>query len=774
MVWILPLIVLLQPAVEPRPWLGVSLTVHAAEIRVGERVFKHGIELQRVVPDSPAARAGLEAGDIVLAAAGMDFDCPTDDLLGRFRAAIAAHEIGETFELQVLRDGVERCATVNGQTLEDTAVWQDPEAHAAGREPGTRLAITFERVRALRSFAVVLGPAPLEANAIRSLPENDAIFPRPPAHLDEERLADALVKRFDVQAEYDDLRHRLAGLVERGDALRLPRFAYALREPFALPALSRRLADVPESLPQMLGHAATWLDVGIEPEAAPALRLGLTPEEHAQQIETVLVEANTLYEQALARLSDEERAFIEQAVTEMGMALIEDLMVLRIPDQERLEKVRRLVELAARVDRRKLIAAAVRLSPLIAREYLDGLRDDLAGRAPGIILRHDTPLGPIILAGTGQSWFREPAAVLIDLGGDDFYTHASRRPFSVVIDLGGNDQHQATFEFAQGFGLCGIGLLFDEAGNDRYIARRWAQGSAAFGVGVLVDRAGDDVYRAADYSQGAAFCGVGLLVDAGGLDRYEAPRYAQALGMPGGFGALIERDGDDHYYCSGRDLTGYGTEGIFDAFGQGFGVGFRGLASGGIGLLVDDAGDDVYEGGNFAQGGGYYFGWGCLVDRGGDDQYLGSRYAQAHAAHQAIGYLEDHAGNDRYLARRGVGQSCAWDQSVSTLIDRQGDDVYSGGGFCLAASAHNGFAVLVDCAGRDRYERHKGQARAHPNDYHGGTCFSLLLDLGGGADAYPGQDRNGTVNHANQHGFFADLPGDLDDALAHFEEHVGQ
>ena len=83
----------------------------------------------------------------------------------------------------------------------------------------------------------------------------------------------------------------------------------------------------------------------------------------------------------------------------------------------------------------------------------------------------------------------------------------------MIIDLAGNDLYQATFNFAQGFGHCGVALHYDESGDDRYVAQRWGQGSAAFGVGVLIDRDGDDYYRGSDYTQGVALCGVGLLID---------------------------------------------------------------------------------------------------------------------------------------------------------------------------------------------------------------------------------------------------------------------
>lgn len=756
---------------QPRPFLGVSMTVHSAEIEVDDQTFKHGIRIETVVPDSGAYAGGLRAGDILVGVGGVDFDCKPDELLPRFREKIGSAKIGDSLELTVFRDGVDRRATLDGAPFDDEAVWDDPDQHIRDRDRGSRLELVAERVRALLTLRATLGTAPESVLAAKTLPPNSEIMPRPPAPLLEEALAEFLIAEFNAESDYRDLRQRLAKLVESGDAFRLSRFAYAMREPFAMPALARGIADVPADLPQLLRHAAEWSDAPISASASPKrLKTGLTPAAHVEQIAELLTEANDLLEQALAELSAEERAFLESAAGDFSTSFIENLVIQEDPNRKRRQNALRFVELAAKVDRARLAQAALHLSALLETRYLSGLRKDLAGKGAGVILKHDTPFGPIILAGPADAWVREPAAVYIDLGGNEFYTQATQRPFNILIDLAGDDLHQATFDFSQGAALLGVALLYDREGDDTYIAQRWAQGSAAIGVGVLIDKRGDDLYRGADFSQAVAFCGIGVLIDHNGRDRYDAPRYAQALGLPGGFAVLRDRAGDDHYYCSGRDRTGYETQGVFDGWGQACGLGFRNLASGGIALLRDDAGDDIYEGGNFTQGGGYYFGWGCLVDKAGNDRYLGSRYAQAFAAHQAIGFLEDHGGNDRYVARRGVGQSCAWDECITALIEHAGNDTYSGGGFGLGASAHNGLAILSDHAGRDRYQQHTGAPRAHPNDYHGGTSFSLLLDLGGDKDTYAGKGRNNVVTHAPQHGFFGDFPGDLPRARREFQK----
>ena len=78
---------------------------------------------------------------------------------------------------------------------------------------------------------------------------------------------------------------------------------------------------------------------------------------------------------------------------------------------------------------------------------------------------------------------------------------------------------------------------------------------------------------------------------------------------------------------------------------------------------------------------------------------------------------------------------------------------------------------ILDAAGRDSYLKNSGQARASGNDYHGGTSMSLILDLGGDQDLYAGSTGpNNAIRHTQAHGFFADVPGTLPDALLRFRE----
>lgn len=745
----------LQP--ERRPWLGIRMTVHDAEVRDGDRAYPRAIRVHSVETGSPADAAGLRAGDLVVLLQGADLAKPADQILAEFRRVVASAKAGDTLDVTVFRDAVDRTAALlDGKPIDNpAAAWQNPDAFLARRPAGSKLRLEAERVRGFVDLRVTLQWMPLPPT--REVPPSNRLFPAGVPLLEEEQLVDAIVRKHGIYENYRDLRGRLAKLVERGDPFLLPGFAYAMREPFALAALSRRAADAPRGKADLVAHAAVWLDKDPGPFAVlPSIPAGLSPEEHAVEIEKKLAEAHKHFERAFTALSAEERAFLEQALPALGDSFIRSVMMTGDPDAERLQKVRRLVELAPRVDVRELLLAARRLCDLLDPGYLKALRADLGGATH----KRDTPYGPIVFAGKGRDWHREPAAVIVDQGGDDLYTMRTRKPFSIVIDFEGDDAYEASFDGSHGAGILGVSIVHDLAGEDSYIGRRWTQGAAAFGVGILWDVAGDDTYRASDFAQGAAVCGAGLLVDEGGNDRYDAPRYAQGLGMPGGFGALIDRAGGDRYFCKGRDQTGYGEEGMFEGWGQGCGIGFRGMISGGIGLLLDDDGDDVYEGGHFTQGGGYAYGWGILVDRRGDDRYIGSRYAQAFSAHQALGYLEDHAGNDRYTTRHGVAQSCSWDQTVTVFIDRAGDDLYEGGGFfSQGASAHNGIALFLDYGGDDRYDYAPGQAKAGPNDYHGGTSFSLFVDYGGGVG------RPWKVEFAPAHGAAVWAPGNLSEAV---------
>ncbi|HIG17600.1 MAG TPA: hypothetical protein EYQ31_10125 [Candidatus Handelsmanbacteria bacterium] len=222
----------------------------------------------------------------------------------------------------------------------------------------------------------------------------------------------------------------------------------------------------------------------------------------------------------------------------------------------------------------------------------------------------------------------------------------------------------------------------------------------------------------------------------------------------------MDGGGWDRYVADLKTPSSYGTPDVYNGWSQGIGVGFRGFAPGGLGLLVASGdGDDTYQAGDFSQGTGYFFGLGILADSGGDDHYSGARYAQGAAAHQAVGVLLDDSGDDIYHGSVAANQGAAWDASVAVLVDLAGNDRYQGGGLSQGASAMNGVGWLYDRGGNDSYQTPSGQADGGSTRYWGGRGalnLGLLMDEGG-RDDYSRPDRmDGAEFRGSRVGLFLD------------------
>jgi hypothetical protein len=387
----------------------------------------------------------------------------------------------------------------------------------------------------------------------------------------------------------------------------------------------------------------------------------------------------------------------------------------------------------------------------------------------------DTTFGRIRVSGTGNDRHvvfsdERPFLLIVDLGGDDTYvgSHAAgiwpAQRVSVVIDLGGNDTYEAvTGEPSQGSGLGGVGILWDAAGNDRYEAAERSQGFAQLGGGILVDESGNDDYRLGVAGQGAALFGAALLLDRAGDDGYQVLHDGQGYGGPGGCGTLADLAGNDRYEAV-RDPSRAGRpdpradDKATTSNAQGAGVGRRGEGAGkgswagGIGVLVDLSGNDVYAGGTFCQGAGYWFGTGVLAEGGGDDLYEAVWYAQASAAHYALGTLLDVSGNDRYslVGTGGAGLGFGWDFAAGVFTDLSGSDVYTVNRLALGAATKRSTGIFIDAAGDDTYScATPSECLGYVDDdpawaardpvaprWYKGSQAGLFLDLGG-ADHYP-------------------------------------
>ena len=265
--------------------------------------------------------------------------------------------------------------------------------------------------------------------------------------------------------------------------------------------------------------------------------------------------------------------------------------------------------------------------------------------------------------------------VLYDKEGDDRYLAdimgqgAAAFGAGILCDLKGNDSYHGNL-LNQGMGFVGgMGLLIESQGNDSFFSggkypdfrepdvafdsfsQGFGYGYRNFGsggIGVLWDDEGNDHYSSSYFSQGSSYwLAIGLLIDNGGNDIYHARRYTQGTGTHLTVGALIDRLGDDCYTSMGVS--------------QGCGYDFS------QGLLLDNEGDDIYSAEWFAQGTSGSSGTGILIDQMGNDSYLcGSFNSQGSGQYSTkmesgnIGLLIDLEGKDRYSVKGE--DDCLWHQ----------------------------------------------------------------------------------------------------------------
>ena len=383
-----------------------------------------------------------------------------------------------------------------------------------------------------------------------------------------------------------------------------------------------------------------------------------------------------------------------------------------------------------------------RLLPLIEREALQAgmlelvaavarLKDFVSSpsKLPAVAWTLDTPMGQIVIDTTGRDNIHrlsEPLLVL-DVGGDDRYEFVSgrdsqRHRISVLLDHQGNDQYIALTPGADpSAATLGYGILWDTEGDDQYLGTQHAQASALFGAALLVDGGGQNRFVANSHAQGHAIGGLALLLGGPGDDQYMAQTHAQGSAGPQGVAVLIDPAGNDRYTLDNTPLLRPSPQlpSHNTSMGQGAGRGLRAdsvdghASAGGIGLLLDLAGDDHYVAQVFAQGVGYQEGLGLLIDNGGNDHFEAAWYAMGAGAHRGAGILLKRGiGNDRYQASHSIALGAAHDFSVGIFLDEGGDDAYQLGDLGLGAAHDNSFALFVDAQGDDVYEVKASACRA--------------------------------------------------------------
>lgn len=376
----------------------------------------------------------------------------------------------------------------------------------------------------------------------------------------------------------------------------------------------------------------------------------------------------------------------------------------------------------------------------------------------------------IAIGGPGKNIYNGRFDFIIDVGGDDVYnidnegsSFFEKGGFSCIIDLAGNDYYTTKSNFALAGALFSSSFIFDKEGDDVYNCQSVGLGAAIGGLGLLYDESGNDTYHGLTFSIGAGCFGVGLVVDRKGNDTYIANSYSQGFGMTEGVGAIIDNEGNDSYLIDARSLDIGRYEDHYVSMCQGYGLGLRPYYAGGIGLIIEGSGNDIYNTDIFGQGGAYWYSMGVLIDKSGHDKYNGYQYSQGAGIHLAVGLLKDYDGWDFYQSQ-GVSQGCGHDFGFGLLWDVKGNDNYSAYSLSQGAGNADGIGILIDESGSDGYLSkepvYMSKGYGNPRREYG--SIGLFLDMSGN-DFYSEPGPDSTLYNSSTWGvrndyFLSDLP----------------
>lgn len=518
------------------------------------------------------------------------------------------------------------------------------------------------------------------------------------------------------------------------DPFRLSRVESLLREPFALEATTAeilaRTAPAADRLPLHPDSLWPLIDAPMAPALPSAPPDSFRPENALEEIRTGLKEHTV-------GLSPDEIEFLR--VQAPGLFLQEEEDTTRTPVQNEIRRLeddgraRRIMELGGRLRRdglSRVAAAAWRLQAWLIGEVRGGRAKEAAARLKKKAGRDI----PVYLGGPGPDRTTVGQGIWIDPGGDDQWTFrgpGKAGAFTMVVDAGGDDLWLGKDSLHTGAGNLGVSLAVDLGGDDRWLGSNFAWASALFGYASVFDASGHDSYEGRCAAQGFGFFGIGILEDVSGNDLYSASLMSQGASSTRGFGALIDRSGDDRYLArpTFKDDLRYSDH--FIQMVQGFSTGFSPDYGGGVALLRDVAGNDVYLADIFGQGSAYWYALGMLIDEAGDDRYEAHQYAQGAGVHIAVGAALDFGGND-HRASKGVSQGCGHDYGFGYLYDRSGEDNYLATDMSQGGGSANGLGIMHDGGGADFYTTiNPEMALGHADLRRDRGSFGFFLDRGG-------------------------------------------
>lgn len=668
-----------------RAYLGITFSPVSIETFSSSYKCKTFIQVEGVIKNTPAAKAGIKEKDIILSVNDEPVCESNENAAASFSKMIERQKAGSIARFQIMRN--KEIFPLNAE-IEEKPHYHHPESeyHFSEECRGQ--------------------PSLLET----ALKKNEA-----------GKVFDDIIEGLNHQS--DTIHNSSWDWRKSFNPFQLKEMTYLLRHPLQAGEVSRRLSGrllaVTDkdnwAMPEIIPKLVSLLDIEMRPLSDEA-------EITFPNMINSVIEVNKRVEHALRNLLPEEKALLRDSA-------------LKPWEDSQWNKI---LEISFRIDLKELLEAFEPVLHFLTSDNLMLLKKDLLERFKdnknSILYEEMTPAGKVIVGGTGANVYAEDAALILDLGGDDVYLNnaGGTRPgmnVSVVVDWAGNDIYLSKSNFSQGAGLLGGGFLFDLAGEDTFSSLNGSQGAGFFGIGVLYHGDGSSSFNARSFSQGVGQMGAGFLWKGSGNDIYDCREYCQALGLFRGAGVLIDRAGNDNYRLGGLEPDFRDPEKSTVSMGQGFGMGVRpdkdrdGI-SGGIGLLIDQKGNDTYIADYFAQGASYYYGVGILNDMAGNDRYIAGRYAQGAGIHSAAGILLDLSGDDFYYASYGVAQGMGHDYGVGYLEDSQGDDRYLGVTLVQGAATQGGLGLMLDVKGKDSYIC-SNNCQAFAQDE---GCLAVLLD----------------------------------------------
>lgn len=784
-----------------KPFLGVYLSPRSDLKSYGDKYStKKGLFIPVVLYQSAAEKAGIQSEDIILMYDDNSFDeMSKNKLVKNFKDYISDEKkINDPIKLRILRKRQFYKGKNASETIPETPYDMENLSQKINKQlPDETITLTIHKEVNEITITAILGRKPHMKDT--APPKNSDILPEYENITNSDiQIINDLVDEYQLKDAYDDLIERFADDEWWDDGFRTRFFRYVHRDPKKFPVMAEDLTQkisksvCKDSINAMDLNktAANLMDANVlnvnnlllDDDNLLINTLALSCEKSITHCLDTLVEYHKklkgLYQKAYDQLSLSDQTLLEKQ-TPLIMKRFVDHYYLDIgADIQEMKHHRKVSAIAQKIDYSTLYKVSFLLQNLSNPQFLKNLHKlsqsgelhfdespEKLGIFGDVIWIKKIENDYIVIGGPGYTRYSSPLNWIIDLGGDDLYLNnagaaTKENKISIVIDLQGDDHYTATDKWAQGAGFMGFGLVLDCKGNDHYTSKSLSQGCGIMGVGHLIDLSGNDQYYGQELNQGIAFWGFGSLLDLNGDDRYNGCLFSQAVGGTYGLGLLVDVNGNDQYFVSGKHKSSYETDGIFRGSSQGFGIGFRGIASGGIGILLDLDGSDQFMAGNFSQGGGYFFGLGILKNAGDQsDLYIASRYGQGFSAHSAAGILIDDGGDDIYKGLHGAIQSAAWDLGVAALIDHSGNDQYHAGGtfFSQGAAAHNGFSIFLDRSGEDIYSSDSGGiAKKQSNDYHDGNSLGFFIDLGKETDSYDSKLLNGTKYMRGAYSIFLD------------------